>query len=86
MKRAHPNESLKVDFTLKPISRNLFLPQKSKKVSGNGWENAICDWEFSKLKDFFQTSKTGLNNALIQKIRAHLIISFKENFRKWFHF
>ena len=41
---------------------------------------------FRNFPIFFQMAKKGLNIALIQKIRAHLIISFKENFRKWSQF
>ena len=40
MKRAHPNDTLKVDFTSIPDSRNLRWPQN---IGGNGWDNAICD-------------------------------------------
>ena len=40
MKRAHPNDTLKVELTSIPDSRNLRWPQN---IGANGWDNAICD-------------------------------------------
>ena len=70
-------------FIYKLQKKTVFGPKKSVQTSSitpSMIEN------FQNFRKKCPTFKTDLNIALIKKIRAHLIISFKENFRKWFHF
>ena len=49
-------------------------------------DNAIYDWEFSKKKSFFSNVHTGLNVALIKKIRALSFLQFLMKFHKMVSF
>ena len=79
MKRAHPNDTLKVDFTSIPDSRNLRWPQN---IGANGWENAICDWEFWKKWACFGDQIFSWNRQKMKKPKALYFNSFKSWFSK----
>ena len=65
------------------LTKKKFLP---KFFGENRLDNAIYDWEFSKKKSFFSNVHTGLNVALIKKIRALSFLQFLMKFHKMVSF